>query len=78
MTRVRRPPESEGRAPGPPRGPPRPPLSREQALEPKDGPTLISILPAHRSRWEGAFQKLSQGDFVPLKSQESLPGAVLG
>lgn len=32
---------------------------------------------APRARWEGAFQKLSQGDFLPLKSQESLPGAVL-
>lgn len=70
-------PRFGGQGPGPPRGPSRPPRSREQAQEPKDGPALISGLPLHRARWEGAFQKLSQGDFLPLKSQESLPGAVL-
>lgn len=32
---------------------------------------MISILHLHRLHWEGAFEKLSQGNFPPLKSQES-------
>lgn len=76
MRRVRQPSDSDGSGWGRPPGPPCSPLSREQALPvifpgTKVGPPLISILHLYSSHWEGAFEKLSQGNFPPLKSQES-------